>query len=254
MSESQVIPSTWSGKLDTERLFYLVAGCALLIFVWMGFQQFYLHGRNDQGGEVTRQIAPLVFAHGIGMSAWILFFLTQTVLIVNGNRRVHMTLGGAGAVLAALLVIVGISTALTSVHFNPEAYKDVWGARAFLTIPLTVILSFGALVTIGLKNRHRPEVHRPMMLLATLFLTSAALFRMKFTPILMTATHGSMFFVTWGPMLILGALLLLLKWAMTRSFDRYFASGYAGILLACLLCVTVAQTRLWNQIAGIVAP
>lgn len=253
MSQSQAIPSAWSRGLDAERWFYLVAGFALLICVAIGFQQFYLRARDSGGAELNPRIAPLVLAHGVVMSAWILLFVAQSALIVGANVRAHMKLGVAGAVLAVMLVVIGISTALASVHYNADAYKNLWGARAFLTIPLTVVLSFGILVGIALKNRHRPEIHRPMMLLATLFTVSAALFRMQITTTLMTATHGSMFYVAYGPMLVLGALFLLMKLLVTRKFDRYLALGYLGVAFACLLCATVAPTKLWSEIAGIVA-
>ena len=86
--------------LRMERVFYLLAGCLLLVIVAMGFQQFYLHGRANTGGPVTQQIVPLVFLHGILMSTWIIFFLAQSSLIVSGNRKLHMSLGIVGMVLA----------------------------------------------------------------------------------------------------------------------------------------------------------
>jgi hypothetical protein len=48
------------------------------------------------------------------MSSWIVAFVVQSSLVVSGNRKLHMSLGVAVAVLAALLVIVGISTAIAS--------------------------------------------------------------------------------------------------------------------------------------------
>jgi len=36
-----------------ERLFYLVAGCLLLLVVALGFQHFYLEGKTSDGSPVT---------------------------------------------------------------------------------------------------------------------------------------------------------------------------------------------------------
>src|SRR5215469_11387376 len=73
-----------------ERVFYLLAGCLLLVIVALGFQKFYLHGRASTGGPVTQQIVPLVFLHGILMSTWIIGFVAQSSLIVANNRcRLH---------------------------------------------------------------------------------------------------------------------------------------------------------------------
>jgi hypothetical protein len=233
-----------------ERLFYLLSSSLLLVIVVMGFQQFYLHGRASSGGPVTEQIMALVFLHGIAMSAWIILLAVQSALIVGGNRKLHMTLGVGGAVLAGLLVVLGLSTAISSVHYNPDGYKEIWGARRFLSLMLTNILGFGILAGIGLKNRKRPEIHRPMMLLATLFAAGpAGLFRIQFVsrPV-MEAIHSMI--AVWTPMLILGVLLLILKLVMTRSWDRYFASGFGGIVVACVLQVFVSNSAWWNHVAS----
>src|SRR5215475_2507424 len=236
----------------SERIFYFIAGCLLFVIVAIGFQQFYLHGKASNGGPVTQQIMPLVFLHGIAMSAWIILLVVQSSLIVSGNRKLHMSLGVGGAVLAACLVILGTATAITSVHFNPDGYKDIWGARRFLSLMLTNILGFGTLAAVGLNYRRRPEIHRAMMFLATLFVAGpAGLFRIpSITAPVMAAVHS--IFATWIPMLIFGALLVLLKWLMTRSWDRYFTLGYAAILLTCVLQTLVANSDWWYRLAGLV--
>ena len=233
-----------------ERLFYLISGCLLLTVVALGFQHFYLHGRASDGGQVTQQIVPLVFLHGILMSGWIVAFVLQSVLIVGGKRRLHMTLGVAGAVLAALLVIVGLATAIASVHYNPDSYKEIWGARRFLSLMLTNISGFAILAAIGLKYRHRPQLHRPMMLLATLFVAGpAGFFRIPFVSGPIMGTFHTII-APWVPMLVLGILLVLIKWLMTGSWDRYFAAGFAGIVLACGLQFLVANSAWWYHLAG----
>jgi hypothetical protein len=193
---------------------------------------------------------PLVFLHGIAMTCWIALFAAQSSLIVGGNRKLHMTLGVAGVALAAFLVIVGVTTAIASVHYNPDGYKGIWGARRFLSFMLVNILGFGALAGIGLLYRRRPEVHRPMMLLATLFVAGpAGFFRIPFIfgPV-MGAIHTII--APWVPMLVLGVLLLLLKLLMTKSWDRYLAVGFAGVVLACVLQFFVAYSSWWNHVAG----
>lgn len=233
-----------------ERGFYLFAGCLLLVVVAMGFQKFYLHGRASSGGPVTQQIVPLVFLHGVAMSAWIITFVVQSSLIVSGNRKLHMSLGLAGMVLAGFLVIVGVTTAIASVHYNPDGYKDLWSARRFLSFMLTNILGFGILAAIGLKFRRRLGIHRPMMLLATLFVAGpAGFFRIpSITGPIMATIHS--IFAPWVPMLILGVLLILIKWLMTRTWDQYFMVGFAGIIVACVLQFFVANSAWWYHLAG----
>jgi hypothetical protein len=240
MSSSTAVAVAAAGPMARERMermFYLVSGCLLLLIVALGFQHFYLQGKASDGGPVTQQIVPLVFLHGILMTAWIIAFVVQSGLIVSGNRKLHMTLGVGGAVLASLMVIVGIATAIASVHYNPDSYKEI-------------ISGFATLAGIGLICRRRPEVHRPMMLLATLFVAGpAGFFRI---PAISGPIMGSIHTIIapWIPMLVLGALLLVVKSIMTRSWDRYLAKGFAGVILACVLQYVVSGSAWWYHVAG----
>ena len=99
-----------------ERMFYFLSACVLLLIVVIGFKEFYLHGRASNGGPVTQAILPLVILHGVAMSSWIVLLAVQSSLIVSGNRKLHMTLGIAGAAHVALLQVVGLATPLASVQ------------------------------------------------------------------------------------------------------------------------------------------
>lgn len=144
----------------------------------MGFQNFYLHARAPWG-EMTGQIVPLIVTHGLAMSSWIMLFCIQSTLILMGNRRLHMVIGPVGGVLAAAIVVLGSTVAAMSVHFNPELYGPLGGPRFFLMIMLSEMALFGTLVGLGIANRHRAEVHRPMMLLATIVILSGSLARTR---------------------------------------------------------------------------
>lgn len=248
-----IAPSIRLSRERMERQFYLLAGCVFLVFVALGFQQFYLHGQNFLGRPVTHQIAPIIVVHGIGMSAWIIFLIVQSSLIVSGNRKLHMSLGVGGAVLAAFLVILGFFAAIRSAHYRPNSFAFYGSTPHFLIVPLTDILGFGVLVAVGLQYRRRPEIHRPMMCLATLFATAAAFSRISFIrgP-LGGALHGSVFAVLtgWIPMLTLGLLLVAGKWLMTRTWDRYFARGWAIMACVCAIQLFVATTAAWSRITA----
>jgi hypothetical protein len=235
----------WS-SLNSDRLFYLVGAGVMLFLTLVGFRGFYLHGN-----VMTAQIVTLIVVHGLAMSVWVILFFTQATLIVIGNRRLHMMIGPVGAVLGAAIVILGLSVALSSVHFNPELYKPFCGARCFLAFQLTAILSFGTLVGIGIRYRFRAEIHRPMMLLATLVLMPAPLDRWPFIPELLA--FGLPLY-HYGPMLLLGGLLFLLQWGITGRPNRWFAIGYAGIVITSVLSVPIATSAFWDRIAAIVVP
>ncbi len=238
------------GTLQLDRLFYVVAASIMVIVTAVGFRGFLLQGKGFGGGDMTSQIVPLIVVHGLAMFSWVIFFFIQSVLILIGNRRLHMAIGPVGGVIAATIVILGSVAASLSVRFNPELYKPFGGARFFLVEMLTEMLLFGALVAIGLKYRRRPEVHRPVMLLATISIIGGSLGRCPYIGQLALLPP----LYAYVPPLLFGALLFLIQWGMTRAANRWYAIGYAGIVLVFFVSVALGNTMLWNQMVGTFVP
>jgi hypothetical protein len=124
-----------------------------------------------------------------------------------------------------------------------------WPGPQFLLVMYTEIALFAVFVTIGVLNRKRLRIHRPMMLLASLAIVSGATARI--------AQVNSIFgFHLWvalfGPVVTLGALLLVVRAAMTRSFDRQFAMGLAVFAVVTLVAGRLAVTSMWVDWAGMI--
>lgn len=184
------------------------------------------------------------------MSGWVILFCLQSTLILMDKRRLHMVIGPVGGVLAAAIVILGSTVAALSVQFNPQIYGPFGGARFFLVIMFTQMVLFGTLVGIGIANRRRAEIHRPMMLLATLVILSGALGRVPY--VVNLAVLPPLY--AYGPALLFGALLFLVHWGMTRLANRWYLIGYAGFVLASVASVGLGNTTLWNQMVGTFVP
>ncbi|MGR8935774.1 MAG: hypothetical protein ACU837_15545 [Gammaproteobacteria bacterium] len=233
------------------RLFYCAAAALLLVLMLLGFQQFYLHGKAYPNRELAPPIRTLLVLHGIGMTSWVLLFLLQPLLIATGHRRVHRMLGSVGAVLAAGIVILGWRLGIEATRISPPDMR-IWALtpKQFLAVPILSILIFAGFVTIGVWNRRRPEVHRPMMLLATLAAIPAAASRIDFLNALYS---GTVWETTFGPFfaaLAVGALLLAGNWMLLRSLDRWFAAGYAGLVVSSAFILQLATTGAWDRFAS----
>lgn len=81
MGDTMAVPSRTSAAqigarrvAKPDRLFYVIAASMMLIFTAEGFRNFYLHGRAPWG-NMTAQIMPLIVAHGLAMSSWVILFL-----------------------------------------------------------------------------------------------------------------------------------------------------------------------------------
>ena len=236
------------GKSNPARLFYTVTALVLLVITLIGFQQFYLHGKAVGNREIPPRIFWLTVVHGVAMSAWIVLFLVQPLLIVSGNRRQHIILGRMGAVLAAAIIIVGATMAIESVRVTPDdgLFRGLT-RKQFLAIPLTDIIKFAFFVSIGVLYRRYPEIHRPMMLLATLTAATASSARINVLTEFYNGKYLDYLLGPFVPVLILGLLFLVAHWLLTRKFDRFYAMGYGGLVITTPLVMSLARSEGWGQ-------
>src|SRR5262249_29651233 len=162
----------------------------------------------------------------------------------------HMRIGVGGAVLAAVMVPLGSVAAILSARNNPDLYQPLGGARFFLATMLGEMLSFGILVAVAVICRRRPQIHRPMMLLASLMIISGSLGRCPY--IANFAIMPPLYVL--GPALVLGVLFLVLQWGMTLTVSRWYAFGYSAVVIASFIFIVVGHSSWWNQIVGAIVP
>ena len=154
-----------------ERLFYLTMASAFAITVFVGFSRtFYLRPYFH-----SERLIPLLILHGALFSSWIILFVTQTTLVATKRTRIHMKLGVAGGVIAALMIIVGSVTAIVRAK-GPSPIPGV-NPLSFLTIPLGDMLVFGILVSAAFYFRRKLDTHKRLMLLASIALLPAGIAR-----------------------------------------------------------------------------
>tara|TARA_R110001592_G_scaffold23522_2_gene92205 strand:- start:48 stop:827 length:780 start_codon:yes stop_codon:yes gene_type:complete len=233
---------------DLARYFYSGAALLLFLLMFLGFQQFYVHGKAYPGRELTPPIRTLIILHGVAMSTWMLLFVAQPLLIASGNRRVHMTLGKVGAGLTVVVVFLGLRLGIESARVNPPDLL-LWGLTPpqFMAVSVISITMFGTLVAVAIWKRRQPELHRPMMLLAVLAAMPAAMDRIDPIKSLYAET---VFGTIWGPFfstLVVGLFLVGLHWTLTRKLSRPLAIGYAGLVLMGAIIMRLAPSGLWES-------
>jgi hypothetical protein len=162
--------------------FYVGAAVVVILLNMAGF----LPSLIDQ----SRRVAPptwLVTAHGALAGAWLLFFLVQTTLVATRRTPIHRRLGVAGPFIAIAMIAVGSMTVIDHARRGYDLSGDIAraaappGSRAptveslavTMFPPLLAFANFGILTGLGLSFRHRPAVHKRLMLLGlgTLVLT-----------------------------------------------------------------------------------
>lgn len=206
--------------------------------------------------------SPLLHLHAILFSAWPLFFLSQTTLAAIGRLDRHRAWGLLGIALATAMTLVGIATANEVLTRRLAAgFGDP--ARAFAIIPISGAVLFGALVATAIANVTRPEVHKRLMLLASLSILQAAVARVFFAlnvgmgpgvrpgmgpPLSVESSLGAAFFVD---LLILAAIVY--DWRARGRPHPVYLIGGAIVVGVQLLRVPVSHTEAWYAIADVMA-
>jgi hypothetical protein len=175
-----------------DHRFYAWAGAAAFSIVFVGFARSYylkfLFG--------TSALAALLHLHGALMTSWFALFFVQTYLVASHRVRLHRRLGVFGAVLAALMVVVGVTVAL---RFGAREMNNphTGGPPPLMVMGffLAVILVFASLVGAALWLRRRRDYHKRLMLLSCLSMVGPALTQISFdrAPALAFLKSGGLF-------------------------------------------------------------
>lgn len=223
-----------------ERLFFTSAAGGLLLVTFVGFAPtYYLAGAFD-----APALTPLVHLHGVVFTAWMLLFTTQTGLIAARRTDLHRLAGLAGAVLAVVIVVLGIIVAIESGRRGgggPQRNQPV-----FLVFPFTNMLLFAVFCAAGVRARLRAGDHKRLMLLATLALAITPLARIS-----------KMLGMPFSPPAIGGMILADLFLAALLAFDvqtrgrLHPATLWAGglFLVSQPLRVIIGHTEAWQAFA-----
>jgi hypothetical protein len=149
-----------------DRWFYIGMVICTIITVVLGFAPSLVHTAARNAPPT-----PLAVAHGIVYAAWLLIFLAQTTLVATRRISLHRTLGTAAVFLAPVMIVLGYMTAITMARRGFDLSGDLHiEADPFLGMvnPLGDLVPFGILVAAGFLYRHRSDIHKRLMLLATI--------------------------------------------------------------------------------------
>ena len=157
------------------RRFYVGLSAACLAIAVIGFMPTYWL----QLAPGTFDGPPLVHLHAVLFSAWPLYFLVQTLLAARGQLARHRAWGLLGVSLATAMVMVGTFVANDVLVMRlADGYGD--GARAFHIVSMSMMALFALFVAAALVCASRPEVHKRLMVLATITILPPAVARLFF--------------------------------------------------------------------------
>jgi len=153
---------------------YVTLAVAMTMMVVASFWAIYV-------GPLLRGDAdrPWLFhLHGAVFLGWMGLLVAQATLVSIGRTRLHRRVGTLGMAYGALVVALGLAITFVaaSMHMASGAW-DVDSAAAFLLLPLGDMALFAGFFGAAVAYRRRPELHKRLILLATVALLFAAVAR-----------------------------------------------------------------------------
>lgn len=230
-------------RLTAERRFYSGMAMFMIAIVLIGFApSFYLYGLVHYP-RPNPELTSLLMLHGAMFTLWMLLLWAQTSLIASGRRDLHIQLGGAGMVLAVLLVPLMYATAVGQVaRANQPPFST---PLTWTSVPLFIIPPFAVLVWQGWKHRRTAQAHKRLMLGAALIMMDPAIGRFPILP---------PFLLTFGILNLLSWLTFapLFWWDMRTLGGLHWATKLgAGLFgLALILRLVALATPWWAMVAA----
>jgi hypothetical protein len=223
----------------SRRWFYTVIGLTVIGIVILGFSRTYYLNAFFHARPLTVRL----HLHGFVMSAWLVLFLVQARLIAGHRRALHLQLGIAGAILAALAVATTYAAAFESAAHRVAQNAPTALSRLYSSVQLATL--FGLFVAGGIVFRKRSETHKRLMVLAMLAAVGPGAHRAIF----LIVGHGA----PDSHVLIIAVLLvvcLLYDWRMRGTPHPVLLWG--GILLIALQLTRrlVGGSEVWQQIGN----
>jgi uncharacterized membrane protein YozB (DUF420 family) len=222
-----------------DRRLYIWTAALIPVIVLAGFaRSYYLKGFFGTAALPSL----LVQLHGIVMTSWVVLFVTQVSLVGTGRTRTHQRLGVLGAVLAALVFVVGVLTGIAGAARGASPGPP---ALQFLVVPLVDMLAFAVLVGTALYlRRRRLDIHKRLMLLAAVNLLAPAIARI---PLHFIETGGPIAFFGLTDLCLLACVAF--DTIRNRRLHPVFLWGTLLIIASQPLRLMLAGTDVWMRFA-----
>lgn len=211
--------------------FYLGVTILLIGMVGVGFWPGYF-GPLVRGG-VTRPW--IIHLHGAVFSGWMALLLLQVVLAATERVRLHRRVGNIGIAYGVLVLGLGIvvSFAAPAIHVRTGEWT-VDRAAAFMLLPLVDMILFAGFFGAAVAYRRKPEVHKRLILAATVALAFAGAARMSFQ-------SPFVFLVVWlSPMVVALAFDVV-----TRGRVHMVNVVSTGVLAAAFVRIFYQESETW---------
>jgi hypothetical protein len=208
--------------------FYTGIAVLMTVIVITGFWPSY-YGPLLRGAASRPWVLHL---HGAIFLGWMVLLVAQVALVARGRTAAHRKLGTFGIAYGFLVLVMGLVVSFASPLLHLKAGEwDLDQAAGFLIIPLGDMAMFGGFFGTAMLYRRKPEIHKRLILLATVALLFAAIGRLSFL-----LGQGPIALVVWLSPLLVGI-----------GYDGFVSRRLHPTYLIGLVILLIGFTRIFFE-------
>ena len=217
-----------------DRRLYLGASLIFLALVFWTFARTFYLGPFF----AAPPLSALLHIHGAVMTGWVVLLVVQTSLIAAHRVKWHRRVGVLGTIWAVMVVLFGSFTTLRAAAREVRGHTDLAASQVIITsLDLLQMLFFAAFVAVAIRQRHRPDYHKRLMLLTIGCMLPDALARLPVS------------FMT-NQLILVGmdgfiVICVGIDTLWHRRLHPAFAWGAFSFVIAFHLALHFTQTRAW---------
>jgi hypothetical protein len=220
-------------RLATHTRFYVGLAVFMTALVVIGFWASYFGPMLR--GNVAR---PLVIQlHGAVFVGWMALLVLQVAVVARGDVGLHRRIGQWGIAYGFLVLAMGLAAGLAApvMHANAGDWpRDQ--AAGFLLTTLGDMVLFGSFFGAAVWYKSRPEIHKRLMVVATVALLFAAVGRMG-----LEKRSVALFELIWLSPILAG---MGYDWISRRRVHPAYIVGLVGLFIGSLR-VALEDSEAW---------
>jgi hypothetical protein len=229
-------------RADRDSRWYVAMAWLAFAVVFVGFLPTFILPL----ARGTFRAPGIVYAHAALVLAWLVLFAVQATLIRGARIRAHRRTGSLALGLVPGIVATGIDVGVWAMRRDVAAGGGATAVSGLLGT-VTSLLLFGLLVAAGLAYRRRPDMHKRLMLLATLSILWPAWFRFRHH--FPSVPHPDIVFAIVFPDLWILLAMLRDRLAVGRVHPVYLVAGL-GLIAEQVAEAIWFDTPGWRAIAN----
>jgi fumarate reductase subunit C len=222
-----------------EHAFFSGMSILIAAIVFVGFARTYFL----RGVFHPRPLPSwIIHVHAAVFTCWVVLLVIQTSLVASHRVKIHRRLGILGFLLAPLVLLLGVVAATDTL--TRSAAAPGFDPRSFYAIPLSEIAGFAVPALCALCMRRDSAVHKRLILIATIAMTTAAFGRwpvhlLLHKPLPAMLAAFSLFLV-----------LALYDLVSNGKIHRATLAGSVYVIAIELLSFPVGHTAAWHAFAS----